>query len=598
MSLPILNELHQDLKRLMIAGSDLAIGDQSLKKKIPVFMKMGERAPIFTRIANLTESLMNGKESTSEQLLELSTLLTSVMYTMGKTGGEGEWEMAASYGEYPTELSYLTLKPIMEALTTKGSGRWEIIEQAWQSGKIYDMRLLLPLISALDDSYQEIGDLVAEHILPTYGRDVLPLLQASFSKKGKKGDGRKLKVMAGILGEEGLPFYYDCIENGSAQVQLAGLEILSEYEQAEEVLITYTKAKKADTRLVVYKSLAKRESEAAITCLIKALDGKDRDLVIEAAAAHSTDKLKEAMLGYAKGVLGDFIESKKPEQGDLLCSIIHCFWHSKSEKVAGFLRELVENSKVDPQIARQAVLVLLENDAKTLQYVETIMKLPRRYGLADLSFLASLRIRSKEEVFDLYSRYVRRTRKDIAGMQILETLDRIIYFRADLREYDDKYYYYEYRHYSDNYFDDEKLIDLEWDERWVKLLMDIDEEKFIYRLAHKIIDQNHLDYLLKKLNENPYFSSKRAMGVMCSLIQTNYEGAFPILVDTLRKTDVNMKSVKFHTSKIVHNLGLFLHLPKKVAEELQQIAEHEIEHQQLKERLQEIIFELKAKGEN
>lgn len=596
MSIPILNELQNDLKRLMIAGSDLAIGDISLKKKIPVLMKMGEKAPVFKRLAQMTETLINGQESTSEYLLELSTLLSSVLYTTGKTGNNGEWEVSAEKGEYPTELSYLTIKPLIEALTTKGSGRMEIIEQAYQSGKIFDLRLIHPLLKALEDTYPELADFVADKILPTYGNGLLPILQETFSIQGKKVDGRKLKVIAQLLGEEGLPFYYECIENGSAPVQIAGLEILSDYDVAEELLISYTKAKKSDIRLVVYKSLAKRESDTAVSCLINALEGKDRHLVIEAAVAFSTDKLKEAMLGFAKKLLGKLIEAKKAEQDALLASlssILQCFWHSKSEKVVSFLREVIENSKVHPTLARQAALVLLENQTEKLEYIESIFTLQARAELADLSFIASLRTRSKEEVFNRYCEYVKKTRKETVASQILDIMDAIILFREDLRQYAENYYYYGYGHFTDEYFNGPKLIDMEWDERWVELLMDLDEEKLVYRLARKITSLEHLDYLLKKLQQNPYFSSNRGMGVMTSLIQTGYEDAYPVLIDTLKKTDVNMNSVKFHTSSIVHNLGLFLHIPKKYADDLQVITESEIKHEKLKERLQEIVYDLK-----
>jgi hypothetical protein len=600
MSLPILDELQSDLKRLTIAGSDLANGDISLKKKIPVLLKMGEKAPVFKKIGQFTEKLVSGKEPTSEHLLELSTLLSSVMYTMGKTGRDGDLEVGETTSNFPTEISYLTLKPIIEALTTKGSGRGEIIEQAYHSGKIYDLRLIYPLIEALDDSYPELADFVAEHILPKYGQELLPILQASFSVKGKKGDGRRLKVIAEILGVEGLPFYYDCIENGSTQVQMVGLEILSKYEQAEEVLISYTKAKKADVRLVAYQSLAKRESDTAINCLLQALEGKDRNLVIEAAVSGSSDKLRESMLGFAKKLLGECIESEKTKQEDLLSSlssIIQCFWHSKSKRVIGFLREVIEDSNVHPALARHAALVLLESQAETVEYMESVFMLPGRKELADLSFIASLRSRSKEEVFDRYSKYVKKTRKDIAGSQILETMDVIVFFREDLRQYDDKYYYYEYKHYTDEFFNGPSLIEVEWDERWVELLIDMDEEKLVYRLAKKITGPKHLEYLMKKLHENPYFSSKRGMGVMTSLIQTKYEGAFAVLVDTLKKTDVNMKSVKYHTHTIIQSLGLFLYVSKDYADELAEIADKQIEHEKLKERLLEIVFELRKQEE-
>jgi hypothetical protein len=601
MSLPILHELQEDLKRLTIAGSDLATGDISLKKKIPGLLKMGEKAPVFTKLAQWTETLVSGKEPTSEHLLELSTLLSMVMYTMGKTGRDGDMETITSKSTYPTELSYLTIKPIIEALTTKGSGRMEVIVQATQSGKMFDLRLIHPLLTALDDSYQEISDYVADTILPMYGRGLLPILQASFSVKGKKGDGRKLKVIAHLVGEEGLPFYYECVENGSTQVQLAGLEILSAYEQAEDMLISYTKAKKADVRSAAYQSLAKRDSEAAIHCLVQALEGKDRNLVIDAARMDSTESLREAMLGFARHLLGVYFEAKKSEQDDLLSllsSMIQCFWHSKSKKVIQFLREVIENRQMHPPLARQAALILLENQAETLEYIETLFKLPGRSEFADLSFIASLRSRSKEDVFDLYNKYVKKTRKDIAGSQILETMDNIVSFRKDLRTFDEKYYYYEYRHYTDEYFSGPNLIDMEWDERWVEVLVDLDEEKLVYRMAEQITGPKHLDYLLKKLHQNPYFSSKRGMGVLTSLVQTRYEGVYSVLVDILKKTDVNMKSVKFHTHTIMHNLGLFLHIPRQYVDEFQKVAEQEIEHEKLKERLQEIVFELRKREED
>jgi hypothetical protein len=370
MSIPILHELQNDLKRLLIAGSDLAIGDISLKKKIPMLMKMGEKAPVFKRLGQLTETLTDGQESTSENLLELSTLLSSVLYTTGKTGNDGELKARVGKGEYPTELSYLTLKPIIEALTTKGSGRMEVIEQAYQSGKIFDLRLIYPLLKSLEDTYPELADFVAEKILPTYGPGLLPILQETFSMQGKKGDGRKLKVIGQLLGEEGLPFYYECIEKGSAPVQIAGLEILADYDVAEELLISYTKAKKSDVRLVVYKSLAQRESDTAVTCLIQALAGKDRNLVIEAAAAFSTDKLKEAMLEFTGKLLGELMEAKKGEQDELLVSLsstLQCFLHSQSEKVVNFLREVIENRKVHPTITRQAALVLIEQQVEKLE---------------------------------------------------------------------------------------------------------------------------------------------------------------------------------------------------------------------------------------
>ncbi|CRK80212.1 HEAT repeat domain-containing protein [Neobacillus massiliamazoniensis] len=599
MSIPVLNELYEDVKRLTIAGSDLALGDMSLRKKLPVLVKMGERAPVFTRLALLTEKLINGDDSSSEHLMDLSLLLSSVLYTMGKTGDEGEMINETAQGEYPTELSYLTLKPIIEALTTKGSGRAEVIEKAYQTEKIFDLRLVHPLVNALDDSYQEIADFVALHILPVYGKDLLPILQSSFSMKGKKGDGRRLKVISRILGEEGLPFYLDCVSNGSEQVRIAAIEILTPYDEAEEILLEYSNAKKLEIRRAAYQALVKRESEKAVQCLMKALESKDCDLILEIAVNNSSAILKEALLEFARTQYDEFLQTKKQEKGNLLLSVLYCFYPVHNQRISDFLREIIANIDIPPNIARAAVVYQFSEEKETLEYIESIHRMPRRSGLVDLSLLASLIIRSKEEIYDLYSRYVKRSRKDPSGQVLLEMMERMIFFTLDLRAFDDKFHKIEYQYETAGHeFDNNKFLSLEWDERWVELLISLDEEDLVYRLPKRVISKKHIQYLLDKIALNPYFSSKRGMAVMTSLIQIGYENVFDVMVDTLKKTDVNMKSVRFHFRIIADNLGLFTLLPKNVTEELKQITEQDITEPIIKDKLHEIINFLNSKGED
>lgn len=598
MSLPILHDLYDDLKRLTIAGSDLAIGDMSLKKKPPVLTKMGEKAPVFSRLAALTNALAEAEGSKPDQLLELSQLLSSVMYTMGKSGKEGDIVVEAIDREYPAGLSYHKLQPILVALTTKGSGRVEIIQHAEQSGNLFDIRLIRPLMAALDDSYSELADYVAEKVLPMYGRDILPTIQNTFQLKGKKGDGRRLKVIHSLLKEEGLDFYIECVEKGSEHVRNAAIDFLYPYDDAEEIIMEAAKSKKVETRRAAYASLAKRDSDAAAQFLMTALEGKDRELVVQAAMGYSSPKVKESLLEFAKMLFNSFVNMKKQETANLLYSVLGCFQPVPNEKVLAFLRECVENREISVSIARTAAVILYNEGFEMLRYIESICTLPHRSSLVDLSFRASLKIRTKEEVFDLYSRYAKRTRKDPAGQAILETMDRLVFFSPELRAFDEVYQKSHYWYYGGESIDHEGLTEVEWDERWVDLLIKLDEEKLVYRLPHQITSRKHLNYLLGKLAENPYFSSSRGMGAMTSLIQIRYEDVFAVMVDTLKKTDVNMSSVKFHYSSIVNNLGLFAFLPKKYAEPLKQIAEQEIQHQNLKDRLQEIYFYLKNKGEN
>lgn len=597
MSLPILHDLYNDVKRLMIAGSDLATGDVSLKKKVPALAKLGEKAPVFAKLAHLTETLADSSDSTQNGLLELSELLTSVMYTMGKAGIEGEMATSALHHEFPADMGYQKLKPILEALTSKGSGRTEVIQRAFHAGKLNDLRLIQPLISALGESNSQLADFVAEKVLPQYGKAVLPMIQSQFNIKGKKADGRRLRVISEILKEEGLRFYIECVEKGSEQVRIAALEILYPYDDAEEVLLQYANAKKPESRKAAYESLVKRDSAAAVQFLIKALEGKDHDVVIHLCRDGSA-RLKEALLVYVKGLFMDFQANKNELTVKKLYPALYCFRPLPSQDAMEFLREFIETPEIPGQLARLAVVTLLYEGPEMLEYIESVHLLPQRENVTDLSLQATLYIRSKEKVFEQYSKYARQTRKDTRGQLIFATMDNFIYFRPELRAFDEKFQQGQYRGYGDKPVIEHPLVGVEWDNRWVDVLMDLDEEELVYRLPNRVTSKKHLNYLLDKLSLNPYFSSKRGMGVMTSLVQIGYENVFDILIDILKKTDENMKSVQFHHSRIADNLGLFMFMPKKYIPEIQRVGEREIQHPVLRNKLNEILRYLYSKEEN
>lgn len=50
MSTALLQELHQEYRRLYIAGSELAAGDFRLKRLLQQFQQFGERSPVFKRL--------------------------------------------------------------------------------------------------------------------------------------------------------------------------------------------------------------------------------------------------------------------------------------------------------------------------------------------------------------------------------------------------------------------------------------------------------------------------------------------------------------------------------------------------------------------
>src|SRR5688572_16619542 len=131
MSIPVLTQVYDEVRRLSIAGSVVAAGDFRLKKLVPALEQSGQKAPVFAQVAKSVTKLVESSEKTSgEALLELSTLINAILYTQGETGLAGELTPieTTDLGQQVTQASARVLKPLLEALSTTGSGRLEIIK--------------------------------------------------------------------------------------------------------------------------------------------------------------------------------------------------------------------------------------------------------------------------------------------------------------------------------------------------------------------------------------------------------------------------------------------------------------------------------------
>ncbi len=93
MSLAALAQVYDEVRRLAVAGSALAAGDFRLKKLIPPLEKSGEKAPVFAKVAQAVQKLVDaGQKESAGALLELNSLTTAILYTQGETGRAGEFQ--------------------------------------------------------------------------------------------------------------------------------------------------------------------------------------------------------------------------------------------------------------------------------------------------------------------------------------------------------------------------------------------------------------------------------------------------------------------------------------------------------------------------
>ena len=289
MSIAVLNQVYDEARRLAVAGSVVAKGDFRLKKLIPPLELAGAKAPVFAKVAEAANKVIDGPEDRSaENLLELTSLVTAVLYTQGETGlpGESKPVETVNLGGETAQTSARLLKPLLEALNSTGSGRLELVKDAHERGAFRDLRLIKPALNGLDDPYPEIADFLAEKVLPMYGKAILPELRRAYDPKGTKGHPRRLRLMHTIDPAGTRDLVKQALEGGSKEVKITAISLLGAEPEDLAFLIEQTGSKLQDIRGAAYEALAAIDDPAAVAALEKAIAGKDMNLAVESITAN------------------------------------------------------------------------------------------------------------------------------------------------------------------------------------------------------------------------------------------------------------------------------------------------------------------------
>ncbi len=253
----LLIELQNECVELASAGSDLSIGNFKLQKLLPKFEKIGEKVKPFKMVSDRMNKLLNSeKEESEDNLMALASLVNAILMTQADTGIEGELEINKGiFEKINTNTSNRIIAPVMEALTTKGGGRYNVIYNAINEGIIEDSRFFPLLVNALEDKYSEISELIYKKILEDKRPEILPILQESFNRNGKKGDVLKLKLISEILGEAGKDFYIDLLEDSSKEIKAEAVMLLGNLKGTEDIILDMAKSKLKDVKQSAFLDL-------------------------------------------------------------------------------------------------------------------------------------------------------------------------------------------------------------------------------------------------------------------------------------------------------------------------------------------------------
>jgi HEAT repeat protein len=229
-----LNALAADLSRLLQAGSPSVPGDDGLRQQAGTFRQMGQKVPALAHLAAAIERVVTASpRQSSLALLDLLVQVRRAQASQAVAGVQGDLQPLPPSGPWRTPAAPNIVAAVFEVLTRKGKGRETACAAALEHGTIADLRLLVPLLRALSDSYSWLADLVAEQALPSFGRVILPELEKDFHLEGKTTDARRLTAIARIDKRAGIRLCRTAWREGSTPVRAAALRVLAKLAPAE-----------------------------------------------------------------------------------------------------------------------------------------------------------------------------------------------------------------------------------------------------------------------------------------------------------------------------------------------------------------------------
>lgn len=423
MSIVLLNQVYDETRRLAIAGSVVAVGDFRLKKLIEPLTKSGEKAPVFAKVAQAITKVVDSTEKTSaEALLELSTLVNAILYTQGETGIEGKLEPieTTDLGSQESQAGARLLKPLMESLTSTGSGRLEIIRDAFERGTFRDLRLVKPALQALDDTYAEISDFVGKKVLPLYGKAILPELRAKFDIKGKAGHLRRLALMHALDPVGTRETVKKALEEGSKEMKVVAIECLGGEAEDLSFLLEQAKAKAKDVREAALKALAKLDQGDALAALHAAMKGGDLEITVPSIRSNRNPKLFKLLLEQAEAQV-DLLKASKEkdkkklgEQVTRLLNLLECFRGRDDKQTESFLLDCfakqAELAEIKGEPNGKDILDRLVNVMSTgpLGARQTLLDQHAQLAAEQLpyAFIAARKTLKAPQLFEMFSPYL------------------------------------------------------------------------------------------------------------------------------------------------------------------------------------------------
>lgn len=263
-------ELRERLRAAAMAGTNLLSEDFRLKRAYEAFRPLEAASPVFAKVGQLTGQLI-APDCPNPQgaLLDAITLTDAVICTLGTVDVAGEVDLTgvvnveANAGSLIVNAPYSTLKELLEALTTSGSGHYGFVCETHDNHPelFRDYRVKYTLVQALGASYSELADKVEQWMIEDNDRTILPALYQDFDPKGKKEMVRRVRVISALAGAGANDFYIKMLNEAQKDVRTELIDALRHEPRNVSLLFDLSKTEKGKNKDKVFELLAAIQKE-------------------------------------------------------------------------------------------------------------------------------------------------------------------------------------------------------------------------------------------------------------------------------------------------------------------------------------------------
>ncbi len=268
MDLTPLYELRERLRAGAIAGAALAADDFRLARALEGLAPLEKASPVFAKLGQLARSVLAPDcQDRAGALLDAITLCDAVLTTQGAVAVPGELEALPprAGGTALTNAPYSVVAPLVEALTTSGSGHYSTVVDTHETHPelFQDYRVRDALVKALGAKYAELADTAGQWLCQE-DKSILPLLTQGFDPAGKKEMARRVQVIDTIAGGSLNDWYISQLEGAKKQVRVMLIYALRHCPENLELLLKLAKTEKFDNKDAARWALARIQNPGAL----------------------------------------------------------------------------------------------------------------------------------------------------------------------------------------------------------------------------------------------------------------------------------------------------------------------------------------------